>query len=296
MSAAGLSTDVVYSIAGQRDVWIGRQRGGLTHLREANGAWTATAYTQADGLAQNSVYAVHQSRDGTVWAGTLSGGVSRFNGGQFTTFTTADGLSSNTISSIAEGPDGTIWFGTPNGVSAYAHGRWQSFAAKDGLPAGDVACLTVDAAGVAWVGTANGLAFVSGGRVGVPTNAPAVLAEPIAGLAADERGSMWIATSNHVLRAPRDQLLGGELTDAGLRCTACPTDCTAWKASGVTDRSSPTRAAGSGSRSAAGSRCSISRPLRPAPRRRSYMSSPSRPTASRSICAVRCGSRRADSG
>ena len=222
MSAAGLSTDVVYSIAGQRDVWIGRQRGGLTHLREANGAWTATAYTQADGLAQNSVYAVHQSRDGTVWAGTLSGGVSRFNGGQFTTFTTADGLSSNTISSIAEGPDGTIWFGTPNGVSAYAHGQWQSFAAKDGLPAGDVACLTVDAAGVAWVGTANGLAFVSGGRVGVPANAPAVLAEPIAGLAADERGSMWIATSNHVLRAPRDQLLSGELTDAGLRSYGLP--------------------------------------------------------------------------
>ena len=31
----------------QRDVWIGRQRGGLTHLREADGAWAATTYTQA---------------------------------------------------------------------------------------------------------------------------------------------------------------------------------------------------------------------------------------------------------
>jgi hypothetical protein len=107
-------------------------------------------------------------------------------------------------------------------VSAYAHGRWQSYTAKDGLPAGDVACLTVDAAGVAWVGTASGLAFVSGGRVGVPANAPAVLAEPIAGLAADERGSMWIATSNHVLRASRDGLLRGELTDAGLRSYGPP--------------------------------------------------------------------------
>ena len=44
-------------------------------------------YTQANGLAQNSVYSVYESRDGTVWAGTLSGGVSRFSDGKFTTYT-----------------------------------------------------------------------------------------------------------------------------------------------------------------------------------------------------------------
>ena len=90
VTSAGLAQDVAYSIAGgEGELWVGRQRGGLTHLRFSNGSVSARTYTQADGLAQNSVYAVYESRDGTVWAGTLSGGVSEFKDGHFTTYTTA---------------------------------------------------------------------------------------------------------------------------------------------------------------------------------------------------------------
>ena len=100
---AGLTNDIVYSISGGAgEVWMGRQRGGLTRLRIQGDAITAETFTQADGLSQNNVYAVYRARDGTVWAGTLSGGVSRFKDGVFTTFTTADGLVSNTVTAIAE--------------------------------------------------------------------------------------------------------------------------------------------------------------------------------------------------
>src|ERR1700739_3019737 len=64
-----LDQDVVYSIAGTNDdLWIGRQQGGLTHLHYAAGSLTAKTYTEADGLAQNSVYAVFQSHDRGLWA------------------------------------------------------------------------------------------------------------------------------------------------------------------------------------------------------------------------------------
>ena len=64
--------------------------------------------------------------------------------------------------------------------------------------------------------------------------------EPIAGLAADERGSIWIATSNHVAACPSREAPARRAHRMPM-CdrTACPTDCTASKASGVTDRSSP---------------------------------------------------------
>ena len=76
---AGMNNDLVYSISGSPgELWIGRQRGGLTHLLETSGSFEAKTYTRADGLAQDSVYTVHRSRDGSVWAGTVSGGVSRF--------------------------------------------------------------------------------------------------------------------------------------------------------------------------------------------------------------------------
>ncbi len=95
--------EVVYSISGREDVvWVGRQRGGLTRLRFRNGAIGSQSYTEANGLAQNSAYAVYESRDGSVWAGTLNSGVSKFKDGRFTTYTTTNGLASNSVSSILE--------------------------------------------------------------------------------------------------------------------------------------------------------------------------------------------------
>src|SRR5207244_1210357 len=49
VTAAGLSKDVVYSITGSGyELWIGRQRGGLTRIRHINGTLVAKTYTQAD--------------------------------------------------------------------------------------------------------------------------------------------------------------------------------------------------------------------------------------------------------
>src|SRR6201997_535560 len=111
--------EVVYSISGRADVvWAGRQRGGLTRLQFRNGAIVSQSYTEANGLAQNSAYAVYESRDGSVWAGTLNGGVGKFKDGRFTTYTTTDGLASNIISSILETRDDGMWFATPNGLSS----------------------------------------------------------------------------------------------------------------------------------------------------------------------------------
>jgi len=117
VTRVGSITDVVYSIAGNNgDLWIGRQQGGLTHLRDRGGVFAANTFTQADGLAQNSVFSVYQSRDGTIWAGTLNGGVSMYHDGKFTTYSATDGLGSNTVSSMLEGSNGTMWFATPNGL------------------------------------------------------------------------------------------------------------------------------------------------------------------------------------
>jgi signal transduction histidine kinase/ligand-binding sensor domain-containing protein len=218
VTAAGLDNDVVYSITGcNGELWIGRQRGGLTHLGFNGGSFTAKTYTQAGGLAQNSVYAVHQSRDGTVWAGTLSGGVSSFRNGSFTTYTSVNGLVSNTIVAIAEGSDGTMWFATPDGLSALSKGHWRSFTSRDGMPPGSVNCLLEDSTGVLWIGTAKGIVFLGSGQVKNPRTAPKLLREQIFGVAEDRGGWLWIATSSHVMRVNRDKLLRDSLNDGDIR-------------------------------------------------------------------------------
>ena len=215
---AGFKQDVVYSIAGTgNDLWLGRQRGGLTHLRFGDGSFTTKTYTQADGLAQNSVTAVYESRDGTVWSGTLSGGVSELRNGHFTNYTTVNGLASNAVSSIAEGQDGTMWFGTPNGVSALAKVSWRNYSARDGLSSQDVNCLLVDSTGVLWIGTAEGLAFLGTHHIQVPQNVPDSLRGQIYGMAEDRDGWLWVATANHVLQVKRSRLMEDSLSDVDVR-------------------------------------------------------------------------------
>ena len=218
VNVGGLNGDVIYSITGDKSgLWIGRQKGGLTRLSFNNGSHKTETYTEAQGLAQNSVYAVNQNRDGSVWAGTLSGGVTHFDGRKFTSYTTRNGLASNTIDAIAESVDGTMWFATPNGVSALSKGSWRTFKLQDGLPSDRVNCLTEDSNGVLWVGTDDGLAFLDSGRFQVPAKVPASLQGQILGVLDDGAGWLWIATTNRVLRVTRDNLRNGQLAETDVR-------------------------------------------------------------------------------
>ena len=210
--------EVVYSISGQGDVvWVGRQRGGLTRLRFRNGAVASQRYSKANGLAQNSAYSVYESRDGSVWAGTLNGGVSQFKDGRFHTYTTTNGLASNSVSSILETRDGTVWFATPGGLSSFLNGQWRIYTTVVGLPSSEVNCLFEDLSGTLWSGTSAGLAFFASNHFQVPNESPDVLREPILGMAEDKSGRFWIATSDHVLRVPRDKLLSGVVKAVDVR-------------------------------------------------------------------------------
>jgi len=218
VTSDGLERDVVYSIAGRKgELWVGRQQGGLTRLQFARGSIAAKTYTQAEGLAQNSVYSVYLARDGGVWAGTLSAGVSVLRDGRFINYTTSDGLASNTVASILESSGGTMWFATPGGLSALLKGSWRTYTARNGLPSDNVNCLLEDSTGAMWAGTGLGLAVRGPDGFEVPRNMPALLRAPVLGIAEDRYGSLWIATSDHVLRLNRDKLLHGSLAEGDWR-------------------------------------------------------------------------------
>jgi len=85
-------------------------------------------YTNFDGLAGNSVFAVHGDPDGVIWFGTLDSGVSRYDGKDFINFTREDGLPSNGVLAIYREPDGTMWFGTRKEVSRYDGKEFINFA------------------------------------------------------------------------------------------------------------------------------------------------------------------------
>jgi signal transduction histidine kinase/ligand-binding sensor domain-containing protein len=221
--AAGLDKDVVYSIDGAgHELWLGRQRGGLTHLHLGSDGIKAETFTNANGLAQNTVYAVRLARDGSVWAGSLTAGVSRLKDGVFKTYTSADGLGSDDVSAIEEGLAGTMWFGTSRGLSSLSAGRWHTYGTTDGLPSNEVLCLFQDREGVLWIGTKGGLAAWFDGALqrAEASSHRAQLNEPILGIAEDKQGTLWVATNAHVfslgrMHLARDILDSGQLREFG---------------------------------------------------------------------------------
>jgi ligand-binding sensor domain-containing protein len=119
---------------------------------------------QSAGMATfnpNYVFSMHAAPDGTVWAGTWGGGVSRFDGKQWQNFTVKDGLAGNLVYAIAQDARGVMWFGTENGVSRYDGKTWQNFRRQDGLLENNVYALAAAPDGSLWAGTKRGVARIA---------------------------------------------------------------------------------------------------------------------------------------
>src|SRR5260370_13988624 len=197
----GLKNDTVYSIAGGAgdEVWVDRKYGGVTRLRLQGDALQASTYTRRSGLAQDAVDTIYRAADGTVWAGTLDEGLSRFHGGKWRTFTTKDGLPSNRISVITWHAAGNIFVCTPNGLAVLKNDHWIAYTVHDGLPPGPIGSLFLDDANTLWIGTPKAISFLHSCTVHVPVGPPNTLYGAILGIA-ESNGWLWVTTRDHVVR------------------------------------------------------------------------------------------------
>jgi signal transduction histidine kinase/ligand-binding sensor domain-containing protein len=105
-----------------------------------------------DGLPQNSVCAILQTRDGFLWLGTY-GGLARFDGVNFKIYNHGNSPSmlSDRILCLCEDRDGTLWIGTENGgVMAFRDGKFSAFTTNDGLADNMVNNIVQDSIGNIW--------------------------------------------------------------------------------------------------------------------------------------------------
>jgi hypothetical protein len=114
------------------------------------------------GLSYNPSYVLCllTAPDGTVWAGTWGGGVSRFDGKSWTSLTKKDGLSGNMVYSMARDSKGVFWFGTDDGVARYDGKTWRKFSRAEGLMDSAVYAVAVAPNGDIWVGTRGGVSRI----------------------------------------------------------------------------------------------------------------------------------------
>lgn len=156
--------------------------------------FTIDQWTTADGLPQNSVNTILQSRDGYLWVGTF-GGLARFDGSEFTLMERRDasGRHVDRVLSLAEGREGTLWIGTENGLLRRRDGTYERYTTADGLPDNAIPALHVTDAGVLWIGGAGGgLARLAEGRVERFREVDGVPVDGVVSIVEDADGVPWV--------------------------------------------------------------------------------------------------------
>lgn len=154
-----------------------------------------------NGLPENTVHSILQSRDGYLWLGT-EGGLVRFDGIEFDTFNTENtaALKSNTVYDLLEDSSGNLWISTADGLLQYSKGAFRLFNAKDGLPSSAVWCTYQDRNGTLWAITADGVAAYRQGRFQIVVSAGSIDVLTRNAIAEDSRDTLWIATGDRILR------------------------------------------------------------------------------------------------
>ncbi len=154
-----------------------------------------------NGLPQNTVHSIAQTKDGYVWIGTEEG-LARFDGIRFTVFDKQNTpqLKSNYIRTLLADRQGALWIGTAEGLVRLLDGKFAVFTTNEGLPSDTIQAVYEDHEGNLWVATANGLGLFKSGGVTTFTTRERLVGGSIQALFEDADHALWIATSYGVGR------------------------------------------------------------------------------------------------
>jgi len=155
-----------------------------------------------DGLEFHSVRTSHadvlalaEDREGNLWAGTDGGGLDRIRKRMLELQDSDEGLPTSTLRSICEDSAGTMWAVAQNGeLSRLTDGTWQRVSQREGWSEAKALCVVSDGSGGVWVGTYHaGLHHWDGTRWSALQRDDGLGGEVVRGLLLDRQGSLWLA-------------------------------------------------------------------------------------------------------
>jgi signal transduction histidine kinase/ligand-binding sensor domain-containing protein len=167
------------------------------------------SWTTENGLPDNAVTAVVQTRDGYLWLGTY-GGLARFDGVHFTVFNSASEpeLQSDRITGLYEDLKGALWIGHERGdLTCYRGGKFESQNVHENGVRRKIAEIGTDNNGDVWMLSEEGtlVRVRDGAKCALPNN------DGVVAMAQDATGGLWVASGGRLalLHNGRLELLSG---------------------------------------------------------------------------------------
>ncbi len=154
--------------------------------------FTFRSWQREQGLPENYVRALAQTRDGYLWVGS-DDGVSRFDGVSFFSLGLQEGFQSGPVKVLLGDSRGALWIGSEGGgLNCWQGGKLITFTARDGLPSDSITALAEDQNGRLWIGTQAGLAVLQNGQFTSLSGAAIFSGKPITTLFSDRKDTMWV--------------------------------------------------------------------------------------------------------
>ena len=188
----GLAGDIVIGlhVDALDRIWVG-SKGGLSVVTAGRAERVATKRP----LSGASFVSVARDAAGVVWAGTVSFGLNRIDGGDVRVYRAGDGLGDDDVFALLPARDGSLWIGLRGGGLAHLDGTTlERFGKERGLPSPFVWDILEDSSGTFWIATANGVFALEAGafRLVIPEI-------PAHALHLDADGALWAGTARRGL-------------------------------------------------------------------------------------------------
>jgi len=182
--------------------WIGTEGDGV--FREKDGA--RTQFTKRNGLVNDFIRAVMETRDGSIWIGTDEG-LSRWHDGALSSYREPEGLAYFSVRTLLEDSRGDVWIGTERGVSRFSDGRFVQDDVTRQLRSQKVWAIHEDSHGGIWFGTrGSGLLRWRQGKLSSFSTPRGLASDSIYQILEDRAGTLWLSGPNGISAVAREDL------------------------------------------------------------------------------------------
>lgn len=177
------------------NLWVGDQD-GLARIRDGK----LVEFIDNERMGTRWDYlAGFEDREGNLWLGSRTRGLTRLWNGLTTRYTSQEGLITPQVWSIDRDIRGKLWVGTDNGLSRFEQGHFESVLPGSALPDPNVFSLLAEPNQV-WLGTLHGAAVYRDGQLEQPAELASLAGLRINGIFRDSHRHLWFATSNGLYR------------------------------------------------------------------------------------------------